>query len=161
MKKEICCPKFNPKKWDRKTFVWKNKNFIVETIPTFFHIPFPPMINNRITKMMHLAEEAKKISSKREEVLVLFRDPSGFKSEIYVSVTGKVPKANNTQISGKFIARAYAGGYSAVPKFMKDINQYLAKKGLKAQTYYTHYAYCPKCAKKFGDNYMTIFAKVG
>lgn len=159
MKKE-CCPKFNPKKWDEKTFVWKNKQFIKESIPTLFHIPFPPMIGKRITKMMNLANESKKEIAKKEDVLILFNDPSAFKSEIYLSVTDTVPNADNTKISGTFIGKVFAGSYNAIPKFMKQMNEYLAKKGKTAKDYYIHYAYCPKCAKKFGNNYMILFAKV-
>jgi len=159
MEKE-CCPKFNPKKWDGKTFVWKSKKFIMESIPTFFHIPFPPMIGSKITKMMNLIDLAKKISSKKDEVLVLFRDPSAFKSEIYISVTGKVSDANNVSISGTFIGKVFAGGYNEIPGFIKQMNEYLAKKGKKSKDYYVHYAYCPKCAKKYGNNYMILFAKV-
>ncbi len=163
MKKEECCPKFNTKKWDKKTFVWKDKLFIKETIPTFFHIPFPPMIGKKITKMMKLIGTSKKMSSKKDEVLVLFRDPSAFKSHIYISVTGKVNGANNVKLSGTFIARVYDGGYNSIPKFVKDMNNYLEKEGHKISKdsdYYIHYAYCPKCAKKFENNYMILFAKV-
>lgn len=162
-KEEVCCPKFNPKKWDKKTFVWKDKPFIMETIPTLFHIPLPPMIGKKITKMWEIANKAKKVSKKKDEVLVLFRDPSAFKSNIYISVTGKVNGANNVKISGTFIARIYDGGYNSIPKFVKDMNNYLEKKGHKIpkdSDYYIHYAYCPKCAKKFGNNYMILFARV-
>ena len=63
---EECCPKFNPKKWDKKTLNWKNKKFIKETIPTLFHIPFPPMIGKKITKMYNLAMDAKANPPKKE-----------------------------------------------------------------------------------------------
>lgn len=162
MEKE-CCPKFNPKKWDEKTFNWKNKKFITESIPQLFHIPFFPMIGKKITKMMALATDSNKLTSKKDETLVLFQDPSAFKSNIYISVTGNVAKANNVNISGTFIAKVYSGGYSEVPKFVKDMNQYLMNKGEKVpkdSEYYIHYAYCPKCAKKYGDNYMILFAKI-
>lgn len=159
MKKEECCPKFNPKKWDKKTFIWKNKRFIKESIPTFFHIPFPPMIGKKIRKMMKLAENPNRISSKKDEVLVLFRDPSAFKSEIYISVTGKVNGANNVNLSGTFVARTYSGAFNAVPKFIKSMNNYLGKQ-VASRDYYMHYAYCPKCAKKFKDNWMILFAKI-
>lgn len=159
MEKE-CCPKFNPKKWNGKTFHWKNKPFIKESIPTLFHIPFPPMIGKKITKMMNLADEAKKVSSRKDEILVLFRDPSAFRSEIYISVIGNVPGANNSKISGTFIAKVFAGSYNAIPKFIKQMNEYLAKKGKTAKDYYVHYAYCPKCAKKYGNNYMILFAEI-
>ncbi|MBW2995379.1 hypothetical protein KY312_03425 [Candidatus Woesearchaeota archaeon] len=157
--KEECCPKFETKRWDKKTFNWKKKNFLKETIPTFFHIPFPPMIGKRITKMYNLAVNAKADPPKKEW-LVLFRDPTPFKSELYMSVTKSVKGANNVTISGIFMARVFEGPYNAVPKFIKEMNEYLSKKKKKAKDYYVHYAYCPGCAKKFGHNYMILFAKV-
>lgn len=155
-----CCPKFNPEKWDEKTFIWKNKPFIKESIPTLFHIPFPPMIGKKITKMMDLADKAKRVSAKKDEILVLFHDPSAFRSEIYISVLGEVKDANNVKISGTFVAKVFAGPYNAIPKFIKQMNEYLAKKGKKAKDYYVHYAYCPGCAKKYGNNYMILFAEI-
>jgi len=157
---KICCPKFNPEKWDQKTYNWENKTFIKETIPTFFHIPFPPMIGQRITKMCQMAETTKMVESNIEDVLMLFHDPSAFKSEIYLSVTGNVPNVNNVSISGTFMAKVFAGTFTDVPKFIKQMNEYLAGQGKKAKDYYIHYAYCPKCAKKYGDNYMIIFARI-
>jgi len=90
----------------------------------------------------------------------LFRDPSAFKSEIYLSVTGNVSGANNAKISGTFIGKVFAGDYNAIPGFIKQMNEYLAKKGKTAKDYYVHYAYCPKCAKKYGNNYMILFARI-
>jgi len=160
MSKKECCPKFNPKKWDEKTFSWKNKLFIKESIPTFFHIPFPPMIGKKITNMSNLAEKSKKSLSKKDEILILFNDPSAFKSVIYFSVTGKIENANNVSISGTFIAKVFNGDYKDVPKFIKQMNKYLKNKGKIAKDYYLHYAYCPTCVKKYGNNYVIIFAKV-
>lgn len=158
MEKE-CCPRFNPKKWDEETFVWNNKPFITESIPTLFHIPFPPMIEKKITGMMELASRFRKMPYKKDETLILFQDPGPFKSNIYISVTGNVPNAKNTALSGTFIARVYDGAYGSVPKFIRQMNDYLGRE-LPSKDYYIHYAYCPKCAKKYGNNYMILFAKV-
>ena len=158
MKKE-CCPKFSPKKWDKKTFNWKNKKFIKETIPTLFHIPFPPMIGKRITKMYDLAVGAK-ADPPVKEWLVLFYDPSPFRSEMYMNVTKPVKGANNVTISGKFLSKVFDGPYNAIPKFIKEMDGYLLGQGKKAKDYYVHYAYCPKCAKKYGHNHMVLFAEV-
>lgn len=162
-KSNQCCPEFKPEKWDKRTIKWSNKQFIKESIPTLFHIPFPPMIGKKITKMMNLATDAEKMDSKKDEILILFQDPSAFKSNIYISVTGNVPGANNIKISGSFITKVYDGPYNAIPKFVKDMNMYLEKEGRKVpkdDEYYVHYAYCPKCEKKYGHNYMILFAKV-
>lgn len=157
---KICCPKFNPEKWDEQTFNWNNKNFIKENIPTFFHIPFYPIIGRKITKMCKMMEDAQMTEANPEDVLMLFHDPNAFRSEIYLSVTGTVPNANNVNISGTFIAKTYTGAYRDVPKFIKEMNEYLEAEGKKAKDYYIHYAYCPKCAEKYGDNYMIIFAQI-
>ncbi|MFA6252209.1 MAG: hydrolase [Candidatus Paceibacterota bacterium] len=159
-----CCPRLNVEKWDKKIFNWSGKQFIKETIPTFFHIPFSPMIGEKLTKMMKLIENTGKIDENREEILVLFQDPSAFKSNLYISVTGEVEGANNIRISGIFMAKVYDGGYNEVPNFIKDMNMYLEKEGKsipKSDGYYIHYAYCPKCEKKYGKNYMILFAKIG
>lgn len=163
MSKDICCPKFDPKRWEGKTHKRTKKPFIMESIPTFFHIPFPPMIGWKTTKMCKMMEDAHKAEKNPSDALLLFRDPSAFRSEIYLSVTGRVPQAKNVTISGNFISKTYAGPYNAVPKFIKNMNNYLVKQGKKIpknDEYYIHYTYCPKCAKKYGKNYMIIFAKI-
>ena len=157
---EECCPKFDPDKWDEKTFNWKNKAFIKDSIPTLFHIPFPPMIGKKVARMWKMAEESKTTPPEKGDVLLLFADPHPFKSEIYLSVTGNVPNVNNVEISGNFMAKVFDGPYNAIPKFIKEMNNYLSGKGKKSQKYYVHYAYCPKCAKKYGHNHMILFAEV-
>lgn len=155
-----CCPKFDPQKWDEKTHNWDNKPFIKETIPTLFHIPFPPMIGKKVKKMCKLIEFDEKEQADKENVLLLFRDPSAFKSEMYMSVISPISNAENVNLSGIFVAKVFAGPYNAIPKFIKQMNEYLAGQGKKAKDYYVHYAYCPKCAKKFGNNHMILFAEV-
>lgn len=162
MKKVIneCCPIFNPEKWDKKKFTWENKNFIKESIPTLFHIPFPPMIGKKVVKMCKMAKEESKAYTNKDDILLLFTDPHPFKTEIYLSVTKQIDSANNIEFSGNYVSRVYDGPYSAIPKFIKKMENYLESEKKKAKKYYVHYAYCPKCQKKFGHNYMVIFAEV-
>jgi hypothetical protein len=159
MENQECCPEFDVEKWDKKNFSWNEKLFIKETIPTFFHIPFLPMIGKKIRKMCALSGKAQADISEKSDVLLLFRDPSAFKSEIYYSVTKDVEGANNTAISGDFAARVFDGPYNAIPKFIKEMEASLAKEERVAKDFYVHYAYCPKCAKKYGHNHMILFAK--
>ena len=159
-KNNECCPEFKPEKWDKKTLSWDNKKFIKDSLPTFFHMPFPPMIGKRITRMWKAVEEAGADAPNKEDTLILFRDPSAFRSEIYISVEKEVLSEKNTVISGNFVSRVFDGGYNAIPKFVKTMDKYLAETSKKAKDYYVHYAYCPKCAKKFEHNYIILFAKV-
>lgn len=155
-----CCPKFYPEKWDEKTFKWEGKQFIKESVLEFFHIPYPPMIKKKITKMMRLAEAADRMEANKGDALLLFADPSPFKGDIYLSVTGSVPDANNTNLSGTFISKVFEGDYGSIPKFIKQMDTYLDNQHKKARNYYVHYAYCPKCAEKEKHNYTVLFAQV-
>ena len=155
-----CCPVFDVEKWDKKSFTWDKKLFIKESIPTFFHMPLVIMIDRKTKKLGALARKANANIPDIAEALLLFHDPSTFKSEIYYAVTRKVKGAHNTTLSGTFVAGVFDGPYDAVPKFIKKMNKHLSKDGIKAKDYYVHYAYCPKCAVKFGHNYMILFAKV-
>jgi hypothetical protein len=155
-----CCPTFHPEKWDDKTHHWNHKKFIKASVPTLFHIPLPPMIGKRVTKMMKMAEDSKKLSDNKEEILLLFNDPSAFKSDMYLSVADNILGAVNTTLSGTYLSKVYDGAFNAVPKFIKQMDSYLAKQDRKARDYYVHYAYCPKCAKEAGHNYMVLFAQV-
>ncbi|MCK0146838.1 hypothetical protein MWU78_14365 [Arenibacter sp. F26102] len=157
---EECCPVFHPEKWEHKTFNWIQKKFIKASVPTLFHIPLPPMIGKRVTKMMKLAEDANKLSEHKDETLLLFRDPSAFKTEMYLSVSGIVPNAQNTTLSGTFQSRVFDGPFKDTPKFMKQLEADLAEEGKEVKDFYVHYAYCPKCAKERGQNYMVLFGEL-
>ena len=54
----------------------------------------------------------------------------------------------------------FDGPFNVIPKFIKEMNEYLDGQGKKAKEYFVHYAYCPKCAKEKGKNYMILFAQV-
>lgn len=160
LQNDICCPEFKPEKWDKQIFNWDNKKFIKDSIKTFFHVPFPPMIGKKITRMWKSIESINAADPNKENTLILFNDPSAFKSEIYISVEKDVPLENNIIISGEFVSMVFDGGYNAISKFIKEIDEYLVGINKKAKDYYIHYAYCPGCAKKYGHNYLIIFAKV-
>ncbi|MDY6958557.1 MAG: hydrolase [Halobacteriota archaeon] len=160
MNEDECCPKFDAERWDKRTFNWEDKPFIKESIPTFLHTPFPPMIWWKLNKMWKMAEEAEATLPNKEEILVLFNDPNAFKSEIYLSVAKEVDEAKNSKISGDFVSKVFDGPYNAIPRFISEMNEYLSGENKTAKDYYVHYAYCQKCAKKFGHNYMILFAEV-
>jgi len=160
MESNECCLKFNVEKWDKKTFKWNSKKFIKDSIPEIFHIPIPSTIDKKITRMWSAVEKNNAASPNKEDTLILFRDPTPFKGEIYISVDKDVLNEDNVTLSGTFISRVFDGGYNDVPKFIKSMQEYLSETNNIAKDYYIHYAYCPKCAKEYKHNYMIIFAKV-
>jgi len=112
-----------------------------------------------VTRMFGKIEKVK-ASPKNEEFLMLCYDPSPWKSELYMTVTKQVPDAENVTISGTFLSKVFDGPYNAVPQWIKSMDAYVAKKGKTVKKYYFHYAYCPKCVKKYGHNYCIAFAEV-
>jgi hypothetical protein len=158
--KSQCCSKFNPKLWDGKTHHWKNKLFIKDTVPQLFHIPFPPMVSRMIQRQWKKAQDAG-AAPDIKDFLWLAYDPSPWKGEHYIHVTKKVPNAENVKLSGKYISKVFDGPYSSVPKWVKEMNMYLSKKHEKSKRYYFYFTTCPKCAKKYGHNYVVAFAQVG
>jgi hypothetical protein len=156
---DICCPKFEPAPWEEKTHHWENKLFIKDSMRTFFHIPFPPTIAKLMTRMWNTVQEAQ-ANPERQDVLILAYDPTPFKCEYYMTVTKEVPGAENVTLSGTFLSKVFDGPYGGVPKWIKIMDKYVAAQGKQVKRYYIHYTSCPKCAKKYGHNYIVLFAQV-
>ena len=154
-----CCPKFNPEPWDEKTHEWKDKLFIKETLPQLFHMPLPWMIGRMIQRMWKKAKDAG-AAPEKEDFLWLAYDPSPWKSEHYIHVTKEIPNAENVEISGTYVSKVFDGRYNQVPEWVKQMDKYLEENGKKAKKYYFYFTTCPKCAKKYGHNYVVTFAEI-
>jgi len=154
-----CCPVFDPAPWDNKTHNWVEKPFIKDYLPQFFHMPLPSMMGKVIGRMWKKAQDAG-AATEMKDFLLLAYDPSPWKSELYMNVTKEVPGAENVKLTGTFISKVFDGPYHHVPKYLKELDIYLAGQGKKAVKYYFYYTTCPKCAKKYGHNYIVAFAEV-
>jgi hypothetical protein len=159
MNTDACCPIFDTVPWDEKTHQWKEKLFIKDTVPQLFHMPLPWTVNRTIGRMWNQAEQAK-AAPNIKDFLILAYDPSPWKSEFYLAVTKEVPGAENHELSGTFLSKVFDGPFHAVPQWIKEMDQYIASKGKKTQKYYFYFTTCPKCAKKYGHNYVVAFAQV-
>ncbi|MFA6602569.1 MAG: hydrolase [Candidatus Shapirobacteria bacterium] len=153
---DICCPEFIPKTLDDITHTWKDKLFLTGEVKQLFHIPLN--MGSVITRMCSQIESAQ-ASAPPSEFLLLAYDPSPWKSELYMTITKEVPGATSARLSGTFVSKVFDGPYNFVPKWIKEMDALLATKGQKALKYYFHYAYCPKCSKKYGHNYCVAFAQ--
>ena len=157
---EKCCPEFNPDPWQNRIVEWHDEPFIKASYPSFLHIPLPGAVNRTITKLWQQAQ-AEGIAHAESDFLMLAHDPSPWKGEFYLNVKSPAAKADNLKLSGKFETLVFDGPYSHVPKFIKQMDKTLADKSMKASNYFFYYTTCPKCAKKYGHNYIVAFAQVG
>jgi effector-binding domain-containing protein len=154
-----CCPVFDPKPWDYKTHEWVDKPFIKDYLPQFLHMPLPSMMGKVIGRMWNKAKDAGATPDTKDFLLLAY-DPSPWKSELYMNVTKEVPGAENVKLTGTFVSKVFDGPYNHVPKYLNEFRRYLALTDKKAKKYYFYYTTCPKCAKKYGHNYIVAFAEI-
>jgi hypothetical protein len=154
--KNICCPEFDAGMFEGKTHTWKDKLFFRDEVRQIMHIPLN--MGAVVTRMFAGIEKARAMPDTKD-FLMLCYDSSPWKSEIYMTVMKNVPGGKTVKLTGTFLSKVYDGPYSAVPGWIKDMDAYVAGKGKTVKKYYFHYAYCPKCMKKYGHNYVVAFAQ--
>jgi len=47
-----------------------------------------------------------------------------------------------------------------VDSWIKEMNGYVKSKGKELKKLYFYYTACPKCAKKYGKNYVVLLAQI-
>ena len=152
---EECCPEFNPKPWDKKILKWKNKKFVKTRVITFFNIPL-----NFGGAMTSIDKKIRKAGATVPDYLGLSEHTSMWNMDVFVAVNKEIPDAENVAISGKFLSKVYEGEYKDTGKWCKDFEAYAKSKKMKIKKWYMWYTTCPKCAKKYGKNYVVIIGRV-
>jgi hypothetical protein len=80
--------------------------------------------------------------------------------DLYLAVDKEVPETENVTLSGKFLSKVYEGDFKETGKWCKDFESYAKGRGFEVKKWYMWYTTCPKCAKKYGKNYVAIVAEV-
>jgi hypothetical protein len=75
-------------------------------------------------------------------------------------VDKEIPGAVNTTLNGKFMSRVYEGPFKDTAKWCQDLSEAAMNKGLSVKKWYMWYTTCPKCAKKYGKNYVVVVGEV-
>jgi hypothetical protein len=150
-----CCPKFDPAPWDDQINDWVDKKFVKATVSTFFYMPLN--FGSVIKKLNEKADAAKAIMP---DWLCLSDHLSKWKMNIYLAVDKDVPGAENVTLTGKFLSKVYEGDFKNSGKWCQDFEQYVKGRNYKVDQLYMWYTTCPKCAKKYGKNYVVIIARV-
>ena len=150
-----CCEPFNPKPWENKEIVWKEKVFVKDHVTSFLHIPLN--MGQKVIKNMALIEKA---HAKAEYQLMLTDEKSLWGADIYIDVSKNVPSAQMATLSGTFLTKVFEGPYQNVGKWAEEMKEYVEKKDRKIKKLYFSYTTCPKCAKAYGKNYVVLFAQI-
>jgi hypothetical protein len=156
---DVCCPLFHPESWDNIQHIWDHKLFLKDAVPEFFHIPLPGSYEKAITRMWNKAKDAH-AEPDRKDFLLLAHDPSSFKGELYMFVTKEIPGEQTESLTGTFYSKVFEGPYSDVPRCLRSMNIFLADNKMVSKKDYIYFPYCPKCAKKYGHNYIVVVSRV-
>lgn len=143
-----CCAPFDPLLYDDKVFNWKNKKFIKVPVKTFFYMP------------LNFGAAMEKIGSYIELTSICMSEhTSKWKMNVYAEVVDIIPDFENAMLSGKFYFKVYEGKFSNTGKWMKDFAKQAINKNLVIKKTYMWYTTCPKCAKKYGKNYVVVIGE--
>jgi hypothetical protein len=150
-----CCPKFNPAPWDEKTFTWTNKKFIKDKVFTLFYIPV-----NFGSVMERFGKLQEKAGATTPEGLCLSEATSLWNMNVYAATDKEIPDAENVTMNGSFFSKVYEGDFKNVGTWIADFDAFAKNKGLAVKKKYMWYTTCPKCAKKYGKNYVVLVAEL-
>jgi len=151
--KTECCPEFKPEPWDEKFLNWENKKFIKASVCTFFYIPIN--FGKVIVKLMNIAEKSNAVIP---EWLCLSEHTSKWNMNLLLAVEKEIADIENVTLTGKFLSKVYEGDFKNTNKWMKDFETFADSKKFSINKIYLWYTTCPKCAKKFGKNYVVLIA---
>ena len=152
---EVCCPRFDPAPWNDVTVEWKNKMFIKTRVFTLFYIPV-----NFGSVMRRIHPAVVNAGAAVPDWLCLSEHTSKWNMDVYLAVDREIPGQENTRISGSFYCRAYEGPFSDTGKWCDDFAAAAKSKGYEIKKWLMWYTTCPKCAKKYGKNYVVIVGQI-
>jgi hypothetical protein len=152
---EICCPRFDPVPWDEKTVTWQDKRFVQDRVTSLFHIPL-----NYGAVMTRMEAAIRTAGAKLEAPVMLTDEDSLWGADVFVEAGKDVPGAKMTTISGTFMCKVFEGPYSQIGRWVETMTAWLNKGGKRFSKLYFYYTTCPKCAKKYGKNYVVLLAKI-
>ena len=150
-----CCPRFDPKPWDDRVVTWDKKLFLQDRVRSFLHIPLN--FGAVMKRSMAAIETA---GATPGEMIVLSDENSLWGAEVYIAVAKGVPEARMATLSGTYLAKVFEGPYRNMRNWIAEMKSYVQSKGENLQKLYFFYTTCPKCAKKYGKNYVVILAQV-
>jgi len=154
-KNEECCPKFDPAPWDGRVFTWERKMFVKEKVFTLFHIPI-----NFGAVMRRLIPKVEGAGAKSPDALCLSDSTSKWNMDLYLAVTKPVDGMDNVTLSGQYLSKVYEGDFKQTGAWCQDYAAFAAGRGLAVKKWYMWYTTCPKCARKYGKNYVAIVGQI-
>jgi len=150
-----CCPPFDPAPWEDTMITWSDKQFIKDKVFTLFYMPI-----NFGKVMKRIDKKLRGAGATMQDNLCLSDHTSKWNMDLYLAVDKEVPGAFNTSLSGKFYSKVYEGPFKDTGKWTKDFEKVAKSKGIGIKKELMWYTTCPKCARKYGKNYVAVLGEV-
>lgn len=150
-----CCPRFDPALWDDKLLTWTEKKFVKDRVTSFLHIPL-----NYGAVMARNLEAIEATGALAQPRLILADENSLWGADIYIEVTKEIPSRSLAYISGTFLTKVFEGPFRNVKRWVGEMTDYAQRENMDVKKLYFFYTTCPKCAKKYGKNYVVLLANV-
>ncbi|PWD97718.1 hydrolase [Marinilabilia rubra] len=154
MQSEKCCPKFDPAPWQEKRFDWHDKLFVKDHVFTLFYMP---ITFGRTVKRMLKKLEASDATC--QDNMILSDHTSKWNMDLYMAVDKPLKDAENVTFNGHMLSKVYEGPYKDTGKWCNDFETFAGEHKLNINQWFMWYTTCPKCAKKYGKNYVAILGK--
>ncbi len=151
----VCCPKFDPSPWDDRIIEWHDRKFIQDSVRTVFYMPL-----NFGKVMKRMDEAVSKGGAENLDNLCLSEHTSKWNQDVFLAVNKEVQGAKNVSLSGKYYAKVYEGNFKETGKWSVDFEKQLKAKGHGCKRLFMWYTTCPKCAEKYGKNYVVLLAQI-
>ena len=110
--------------------------------------------------MKRLDEKVRAAQATMPDWLCLSDHTSSWNMDLYLAVDKEIANANNITLSGKYYSKVYEGPFQNTGKWCKDFAAIATSKGMKVRKMYMWYTTCPKCAKKYGKNYVVVVGEM-
>jgi hypothetical protein len=154
-KEPECCPEFSPAPWDDQVIEWSNKLFIRDKVFTIFYMPV-----NFGGAMKRLMGKVEKAGAEVPDWLCLSDHTSKWNMDVLLAVDREIEGADKITLTGKFFSKVYEGPFQDTGKWMEDYKKVAKERGFEISKLYMWYTTCPKCAKKYGKNYVVILGLI-
>jgi hypothetical protein len=150
-----CCPPFDPNPWQDKVVTWDKKLFLQDRVRSFLHIPL-----NFGAVMKRSMANISAAGAIPDQMIVLTDENSLWGADVYIAISKELPGARTTTLSGTYLTRVFEGPYRNIRGWISEMQSFVKSKGKAFQRLYFYYTTCPKCAKKYGKNYVVILARI-
>jgi hypothetical protein len=150
-----CCPRFTPAPWDGKELQWQDRRFVKDRVRSFLHVPlnFGAVMRRNVGRIAAAGACA-------EGMVVLSDENSLWGADVYIEVARDVPGAAMATLSGTFLCKVFEGPYKNMRRWVTEMRAFVQGRGRSIRKLYFFYTTCPKCARKYGKNYVAILAQV-